>query len=198
MKKLNYNDISIKFKSGLKSAIDTVVTKARAWVGEPHYTTDTDELYAKNTSGNMVRLNKAKYSDYALTQTGNLPTTWTKLNFSGATLINESQDLFDATNSRILKMDLDDVGQVAISMELDTTSGSNHWAELQLRAYDDTDTLIFSKRGCTTSLPKNNADEVLHEILEFYFGTGVEYFEIWIRASSAIPYTDPAITIIKL
>ena len=196
-KRLSNVPFQIIFKRGAKADINTTVTKAKGMLGEPHYTHDTKEFYIHNGTKNVLA-NQAKYSDYSLTQTGNLPTTQAKLDFSGATLVNESQDLFDTTNSRILKMEEDTVGKAIVTMELNTSSGSNHWVELQLKAYDNTDTLLFSKRPKTVAITKNSANDALHTDMEFYFGADVEYFEIHIRANSAIPYTDPAITVIKL
>jgi len=40
--------ISIKFKQGLKASINTTATKNLAVTGEPHYCTDTKELYIYN------------------------------------------------------------------------------------------------------------------------------------------------------
>ena len=154
-----------------------------------------DFILIENTSEvNTVTL----YSDYSLTQTGTLPTTLTKLNFNGATLVGESANLFDATNSRIKKMELNSVGKANVSFELDTSSGTSHWVELQIKGYDNTDTLLFSKRPVMQSLPKNVATDYASINLDFYFGPAVEYLEIYIKASSAIPYTNPAITIFKL
>ena len=197
MKKLNNHDFTIILRQGTFVNLNTAVTKNTTYEGEPLWVTDDEELYVGNGTEN-VRANRAKYSDYSLTQTGNLPTTQAKMNFSGATLINESQDLFDATNSRILKLADDDVVMCSISVELDTSSGTSHWIEFQAKAYDDTGTLLFSKRPITRALVKNNANDAAHEMIDFYFGNDVEYFEIWWRGSSAMPYTDPAITVIKL
>lgn len=141
---------------------------------------------------------RATFSDWALTASAVLPTAWTKLSFTGAVLVNETESLFDATNSRILKMREGTVGKAALSLIVDTTTGTNHWVETALRGYDANDTLLFTKRGSTTTLVKNNANDVLRDDPEFYFGANVEYFEIWIRASSAMPYTNPAITVVKL
>jgi hypothetical protein len=196
-KKLNNNNLQIKPKSGLKANINATATKNLAVDGELHYCTDTSELFLFNGTENVL-VNRSTYSDYSLTQTGNLPTTWTKLNFSGASLVSETESLFDATNSRILQMNEGAIGQAAISIEIDTSTGSNHWVDMQLRGFDSDDVELFAKRTSTVNLVKNNSNDGMHEILEFYFGSGVAYFEVWIRASSAMPYTNPAITVIKL
>lgn len=138
------------------------------------------------------------YADYALTQTGNTPTTFTKLDLNGAVLINKTQDLFDVANSRILKMPLNSVGKAVVNMGIDTTTGTGHYIDLQLRGFNNIGTLLFTKRTSTVSLVKNNTSDGVHKELEFYFGLGVEYFEVWYRTNLALPYTDPAITILRL
>jgi hypothetical protein len=50
--------LSIKLKTGLDGDINTSATQSLAAEGEPHWTTDTDELYVFNGTKNvrMVRL----------------------------------------------------------------------------------------------------------------------------------------------
>ena len=196
-KLLNNNPIQLRLKQGDKADINTTLTKGRAITGEPHYASDTDQLFIYNGTENILA-NRATYCDYALTATGSLPTTLTKMDFSGATLVSETEDMFDATNSRITFTDLNAVGQATISFTVDTAVGTAHWVDLQLRAYDDTNTLLFVKRSSTVSFTKNNTTAELHEILDFYFSGDVNYFEIWWEASSAMTYTDPAITVVRL
>lgn len=140
---------------------------------------------------------KATFCDYALTETGNLPTTFTKLDFDGATLINKTGDLFEPSTSRILFTEKGSYGQATISMEVNTSTGSNHWIDLQVRGYDVEDSLLFSKRVVTANLVKNNSSDMFHETVEFYFGEGAAYFEIWVKGSSAMSYANPAITVVK-
>lgn len=198
MKKLNDNNFIIKLKSGLEANVNTTITQALATTGEPHYATDTEELFVY--TGTKNRKIGATFSDYSLTQTGNTPTTKTKIDFNGATLVNETEDLFDATNSRIKNMPKNSVGKAIISVELDTSGGggSTKWIEFELRAYDNTDTLLFSKRPNTITLPKGVSNDAVHQDLEFYFAGTVDYFEIWWNSSTSMSYTDPEITIIKL
>lgn len=193
------NKSRIKFKSGLKADINTTATKNVAVEGEPHYATDKDELYVFNGSKNK-RVGRATYSDYSKTVSSTLPTSFAKIDFSGATLVSESESLFDATNSRVLQMDEDTVGKVAVSVDVDTSGGggSAEWISFQLRGFDSGGTQLFAKRASTISLVKKLSSEPVHEELEFYFGSGVAYFEVWWEASSAMDYDDPAITVIKL
>lgn len=53
MKKLTNHDVIIKLKSGLKSDINTNVTKALATESELHYCTDTKELFIFNGTENV-------------------------------------------------------------------------------------------------------------------------------------------------
>lgn len=46
------NKAILKFKSGLASNINATATKAQAVEGEPHYTTDTHQLYVFNGTEN--------------------------------------------------------------------------------------------------------------------------------------------------
>lgn len=146
--------------------------------------------------GTFIEGNTA-FEDYQLTQTGTMPTTFTQLRYAGANLVNKSAELFDTANSRILKMPKNTLGEVLISFEVDASTGSKPWVELQLRAYDNTDTLLFSKRSSTISLVKNLSNEQVSISMTFYFGEAedIEYFEIWWRADAARSYTDPAITV---
>lgn len=197
MKKLSNQDLIIKFKSGLQSDINTTATKNLASVGEPHYPTDSNQLYIYNGTEN-VRANRATYADYNKTSSGNLPTTYTKLDYSGAILSSQTEDLFDAINSRIKRMPIGTVGKAIISMSLNTTSGTSHWVDMQLRGFDSGDVQLFAKRAYTKAIVKSAADSTLHIELEFYFGANVEYFEIWHRASSAFPFSNPDITVIRI
>lgn len=141
---------------------------------------------------------KSNFCDYSKTASLTLPTTLTKLDYSGATLVDESEDLFDAANSRILGFNQNEVGIASISMTVDTSGGgSNNYVEIQLRGYDNTDTLLFSKRSSTIQLSKSVAADAINKNLEFYFGTDVAYFEVWYRGSSALTFNNPAITVIK-
>ena len=181
----------------MQSDINTTATKNLASIGEPHYPTDSNQLYIFNGTEN-VRANRATYADYSKISSGNLPTTYTKLDYSGATLTSQTEDLFDATNSRIKKMPIGTMGKAIISMTLDSTVGSNKWVDMQLRGFDSGNVELFQKRAYTKAIAKSIADGSLHIELEFYFGETVEYFEIWHRASSAFPFSNPDITVIRL
>lgn len=55
MAKLNRTSFSIKFKQGLAANINATATKYLAETGEPHYATDTKELYIfDGTTNNLV------------------------------------------------------------------------------------------------------------------------------------------------
>ena len=53
-KLLNNNPLRIVFKQGLSANINTDVTKARAITGEPHYCTDTGDLFIFNGTDNSL------------------------------------------------------------------------------------------------------------------------------------------------
>ena len=137
------------------------------------------------------------FEDYKLTQTGQMPTTFQKLRYTNAELVNKSSNLFDTNNSHILKMPKNTLGEALVSFEVDGSTGSNPWVELQMRAYDDTDTLLFYKRSVTIPIVKNVSNFEISKALTFYFGDSedIEYFEIWWRADAARSYTDPEITV---
>jgi len=136
------------------------------------------------------------FSDYSKVSVGVLPTTTTKLDYSGATLIHGSESLFDPVNSRILKMPLNSVGKALVSMTIDS-SGGNNWVELTAVAFNNVGVELFAKTPITIPLVKNLAEDAISQNLSFYFGMGVEYFEIHIKASSGLPYSNPSITVIK-
>ncbi len=164
--------------------------------------TDTDELQEfldVNLGGvnQPIFAYKSTFCDYSKTASGTLPTTLTKLDFSGATLVDETQDLFDPANSRIENFNENEVGMASVSMTVDSSAGGTLWVELQLKGYDSSDTLLFSKRGTTVSLNKGVTADAVNKNLEFYFGADVAYFEVWYRGSSALDFDDPAITVIK-
>lgn len=140
----------------------------------------------------------AKYTDYSKSFSGNFPTTFTKMDFSSATLVSSTANLFDITNSRISNFNTNSVGYCIVSLTADTSTGTNHWVEFQLRGYDSTGTELFKKRSSTISLVKSTSEDFVRQELEFYFGEDVEYFEVWFRASGTFPYDDPSITVIKL
>lgn len=54
MKKLNDNDFSLVFKKGLKTNVNTTITKKTTYEGEPLYTTDTKELFINNGTENVL------------------------------------------------------------------------------------------------------------------------------------------------
>ncbi len=140
---------------------------------------------------------KSTFCDYSKTASSTLPTTLTKLDFSGATLVDETQDLFDPVDSRIENFNENEVGIASVSMTVDSSGGGTPWVELQLRGYDLDGRLLFSKRGTTVSLNKGVSADAVNKNLEFYFGTDVAYFEVWYRGSSALDFDNPAITVIK-
>lgn len=196
MKILTNHKLIIKLKQGLLVNINSFVTRARATIGEPHYATDEKQLYIYDGAEN-IRANRAQYSDYSKTVTASLPTSLTKLDMSGANLIGETSVLFDVPNSRILKMQYGTLGQVAVSMTIDGSGGSVKWVELQLRGFDSNDIQLFAKRSVIVPIAKQTTTDNIHEILEFYFGDNVEYFEIWFQGSSSFNYTNPEVTVMR-
>jgi len=54
MAKLNKNNLQIKFKRGVAANINTDATKYLASQGEPHYTTDTKQLYVFDGTTNVL------------------------------------------------------------------------------------------------------------------------------------------------
>ena len=89
---------------------------------------------------------KSKFCDYSKTATLTLPTAFTKLDYSGASLIDESEDLFDPTNSRIEGFAQDEVGMATISITIDGSGGGTHWVEFQLRGFDIDENQLFAKK----------------------------------------------------
>lgn len=61
--------ISIKFKQGLEADINTTTTKNLAVTGEPHYVTDTEQLYIFNgtTNRRVINLNVATVTASSVT-----------------------------------------------------------------------------------------------------------------------------------
>lgn len=53
MSDLFNREIQLKLKQGLATSINTAVTKRRATTGEPHYATDTKELYIFDGTDNI-------------------------------------------------------------------------------------------------------------------------------------------------
>lgn len=82
MKKLNNQDLIIKFKNGLKAAINTVATKALASLGEIHYCNDTKEVFIYNGTENV--------QIPTLTSASSLPFTGTFINGDAATVTVEN------------------------------------------------------------------------------------------------------------
>ena len=58
-KKVFNRNVSIQFKKGLKTNLNTLNTRNEAVEGEPHYATDTEQLYVYDGSGKMVGLSIA-------------------------------------------------------------------------------------------------------------------------------------------
>ena len=53
------------------------------------------------------------------------------------------------------------------------------------------------QRSKTIPLVKGVSDDAVNENLQFYFGAGVAYFEVWYRGDSALSFNDPEITVTK-
>ena len=145
----------------------------------------------------LIFSNRTKLADYKLTESSKLPTTFAKLDMSRSVLGFETAPIFDKVNSRITGFVVGEVGSANISISVDSSTGTNKWIAFELRGYDNTDALLFTKRSVTIPLVKNLSDDEVKTSLEFYFSGTLSYFEIWYRGSSAMDYENPELTVIK-
>lgn len=145
------NKSQIKFKSGLKADVNTTVTKALAVEGEPHWTTDTNELFVYDGAENIrVSGRTDGIADYNDTATASTPitlvaNTWTTLTNNGAGAF---------TNTSYLPE--------GVTNLMDTSTGQFDFSELALGDY------VIIRNDYTVTPSTNNS---LLE-LRYQLGTG--------------------------